>query len=129
MSELKSISDLKALMKELESLESNKFDKHTASRFTHWCHTWLRSHGYEVIAAMSNPFPDGKPLAYYTPHLVTFKGVTRTSCPEHLQPELEGTVAWGPTLLGDGDTVTDKNGVTHKPIPLFPANAKALEPT
>jgi hypothetical protein len=65
----------------------------------------------------------GEPVAWLVPHIITFKGVTRTSCPEHLQPEIEGTVAWGAELYSDGDGVTDKHGVRHVAKPLYDLTA------
>lgn len=59
-----------------------------------------------------------KPDAYLVPHLLSLDGA-RTSCPSNLIPELEGTVAWGAEVFSDGEGVTDKHGVEHKPIPLF----------
>lgn len=69
--------------------------------------------------------PVAKPLAWYVPHLLTFKNAERTNCPPELQGELEGQVAWEASLIGDGHPVTDKHGVTHRPIPLYPAPAPA----
>ena len=52
------------------------------------------------------------------PHLVSFKGVVRTSCPKHLQDDLEGTVAWSVSMFGQGVKVTDRYGVVHESMPL-----------
>lgn len=49
----KAASDLAALLKELESVRSSPFDKHTASRLDSWMHTWLLSHGAEVLKQLS----------------------------------------------------------------------------
>ncbi len=49
----KAMEGLKALMKEIESVESSTFDKHTASRLNSWIHTWLKSHGQTVIDSLA----------------------------------------------------------------------------
>lgn len=71
--------------------------------------------------------------AYMNPFIISFKDAIRTSCPEHLQAAIEGTVSWGePSLLGDSPDVVDKFGVTHSPKPLYfaaPARNPVQEPT
>jgi hypothetical protein len=59
-----------------------------------------------------------KPVAWWSPRLISFKNVIKTSCPTELQDEYEGTVAFSPELIGDAPAVTDKHGVTHYPRPL-----------
>jgi hypothetical protein len=70
-----------------------------------------------------------KPDAWLVPKLLTFEGA-RTSCPPELVPQLEGTVAWEAALFSDGDidSVMDKHGVKHSPVPLFANNAIATQP-
>lgn len=63
--------------------------------------------------------PQPKLVAWMHPHIVSFKNA-RTSCPVDVQPEIEGTVAWGPEVYGDDDyAVVDKHGVTHRSYPLY----------
>lgn len=58
-------------------------------------------------------------LGYVEPKLNTFKdGVMRTNCPPTVQLALEGTAAWHLTPFDEGRTVTDRNGVEHKTLPL-----------
>jgi hypothetical protein len=68
------------------------------------------------------------PVAWYVPYLMTFKG-KRTSCPDSLIPELEGTVAWGVELYYDGESVTDKFGIEHKARPLTFGDSDHLKDT
>ncbi len=59
--------------------------------------------------------------AWLVPNLISFKGVTGTSCPEIYQNEIEGTVAYGAEIFCDNhEPVFDKYGVAHKPIALYP---------
>lgn len=60
-----------------------------------------------------------KPVACMYPRIVSFKGVIRTSCPLELQPEIEGTVAWGPEVYVEDTSVVDKYGVVHNSYPLY----------
>lgn len=60
-----------------------------------------------------------EPTAYLVPRLISFKGIRYTSCPVDVQPEIEGTVGWEPSLIGDAHPVTDKHGTTHAPVPLY----------
>ena len=72
----------------------------------------------DPLLSVENSPPGAREVAaWYVPHLLEFGG-RRTSCPSDLVPQLDGTVAWGVELHSDGDTVTDKFGVEHKPRPL-----------
>lgn len=57
-----------------------------------------------------------RPVAWMVPSLVTFAGALAVhgATPEQ-QKELEGTVQWKLTFLGDASSVVDKFGKTHKP--------------
>lgn len=59
------------------------------------------------------------PEAWLVPLIVSFDGVTKTSCPENLKKDVEGTVAWSVGFSCDSEPVIDKFGVTHHPKPLF----------
>jgi hypothetical protein len=70
-----------------------------------------------------------KPAAYLVPYLLSFKGAISTSCPPPLRSELEGTVMWGASLLGDAHPVIDKLGETHCVKPLYDLSSiKAKSP-
>ena len=53
MTDIRSLSDLKAMMKEIEKLETNFFNKNTASQMASWQYTWFKQHGQTVIDALS----------------------------------------------------------------------------
>ena len=57
----------------------------------------------------------GQPVAWMIPRRITTKNAVRHNVP----PEWEGMVGWEASLIGDANPVTDKDGVTHKPYPLF----------
>ena len=65
---------------------------------------------------------EDKPEAYLIPTLIELHG-KRHSVPPEAVDMIHGTVAWHPDYLIDdhGCGVTDKNGETHYPIPLYRA--------
>lgn len=65
---------------------------------------------------------EDKPEAYLVPTLIDLRG-KRHSVPLEAVDLVQGTVAWRPEYLvdGQGHGVTDKNGITHYPIPLYRA--------
>lgn len=69
-----------------------------------------------------------KTAAWMCPSIISFKGASNTSCPEHLQAEIEGTVVWSPELIGDTPEVTDKFGVKHRPMALVFAHPATKVP-
>lgn len=64
-----------------------------------------------------------EPVAWMVPHLLDVHGAERTSLPKEHHEEWHGTVAWSAEVFSDGDGVTDKNGVHHRPKPLGYINA------
>lgn len=55
---------------------------------------------------------------WWTPSIMSFKNVVRTNCPPELREQLEGTVQWRYTYVGDSAPVTDKDGNVYRPEPL-----------
>lgn len=70
-----------------------------------------------------------KPVGWYTPRKISFKGVKRHNCPEEYIPVMEGSIAWELTNFGDSGPVIDKNGTVHHPQPLAIMKVQPTEET
>ena len=70
-------------------------------------------HKDNVITKDSTP---KRPAAWMIPRILSFDGATAVHdvTPEQ-QKELQGTVVWSLSFLGDAPSVVDRYGKTHKP--------------
>lgn len=60
-----------------------------------------------------------RPVAWAVPSILSFRGMISTDAPPEVQKELEGTVTWTLSFLGDAPSVVDKFGKTHHPRALI----------
>lgn len=70
---------------------------------------------HEDNVVRKQPEPKG-PVAWMIPSILSFEGaLTVHDVTPEQQKELQGTVTWKLSFLGDAHAVVDKYGKTHKP--------------
>jgi hypothetical protein len=97
--------------------EGKPYSRSSCDACGKWAPRWKECDG-ALAAQPAERRGEAKPVAWWTPRIVSFNGV-RTNAPKDVQEQVEGTVAWHAEVIGDSPAVTDRYGVTHRPMPLY----------